>query len=46
MGLKQGLECGRGDMNFEISMHDQIPEAEVLKNYRENHWSTAQKPVI
>lgn len=32
-------------MTFEISMHDQIQEAEVLKIYRENHWSSAQKPV-
>lgn len=32
-------------MTFEISMHDQIQEAEVLKIYRANHWSSAQKPV-
>lgn len=32
-------------MTFEISMHDQVYEAEVLKIYRANHWSSAQKPV-
>ena len=32
-------------MNFEISMHDQVHEAEILDIYRANDWSSAQKPV-
>ena len=32
-------------MNFEISMHDQVHEAEVLDIYRVDDWSSAQKPV-
>ncbi len=32
-------------MTFEISMNDQVHEAEVLKIYQANHWSSAQKPV-
>lgn len=31
-------------MTFAISMHDQVDEEEVLKIYRANHWSSAQKP--
>ena len=32
-------------MTFEISMHNQIHEAEVLEIYRPNDWSSAQNPV-
>ena len=31
-------------MTFAISMQDQVDEEEVLKIYRANHWSSAQKP--
>ena len=31
-------------MNFEISMHVQVHEAEVLDIYRANDWSSVQKP--